>query len=192
MSLFIELFHYSIPSVVSTKQLLYPNSSSTDYFSDHVKKFFNWSLQKKIVVFVIPMLFIYVLHGLPLYVLYKMIFSDMVLTHAHFVVYIGIFLVIIGRIISHFYLNSIKKIKAKTYDSFIISGLYKFSRNPGLLGLYTSFFGFLLIEPSPLFIICFIIYIIHMHYKIIMEEDYLTNKHGEAYKDYLNETRRYI
>lgn len=192
ISLFVELFFYSISSVVSTKQLLNPKPSSTNYFSEHIKKYFNWSLPKKILVFVVPLVFIYILHALPAYVLYQTHFNDTVLTNTYFSFYIGIFLVIIGRLISHFYLISIRKIKEKSFEGFIESGLFKYSRNPGLIGLFISFLGLLIIQPSIFFLICFIIYIVHMHFKIKMEEDYLINKHGEEYKLYLQKTRRYL
>jgi len=192
ISLFVELFFYSIPSVVSTKQLLNPKPDSTRYFSEHIKTFFNWPLTKKLLVFVVPMLFIYILHALPLYSLYDLIVNEIAFGDSYFIIYLGIALVIIGRIISHFYLFNIKKIKTKTFDGFIVNGLFKITRNPGLLGLYISFLGFFLIQPSTLFFVCLVIYIIHMHYKIKMEEDYLTNKHGANYKSYLQKTRRYL
>jgi len=192
ISLFVELFFYNIPSVVATKKILNPKLADSDYFSEHTKKLLNWPLPKKILMFVLPMAFIYVLHGFPLFFLYDIILNDAILTNVHLIIYAGILLVIIGRVISHFYLINIKKIKAKSFEGFIISGLFKFSRNPGLLGLYISFLGFLIIRPSISFLICFLIYITHMHFKIKMEEGYLINKHGEDYKLYLQKTRRYL
>jgi len=138
------------------------------------------------------MLFIYILHGLPAFFVYDVKFNGVVPTNIYFAFYLGIFLVIIGRCISHFYLISIKRIKAKSFEGFVATGMFKFSRNPGLLGLYISFLGFLLIQTSILFLICLIIYIVHMHFKIKMEEGYLINMHGEDYKKYLQKTRRYL
>ncbi|MFK7782314.1 methyltransferase family protein [Psychroserpens sp.] len=192
ISLFVELYFYSIPSIVSTKKILKPDQSITDYFSEHIKSILNWSLPLKVLVFVVPMIFIYVLHLLPAYALYDLLFFDIQIQNSYSTYIIGIGLVVFGRIISHLYLLSIKKIKTQSFTGFVTSGLFKFSRNPGLLGLYISFLGFYVIQPSTLFLICYLIYIIHMHFKIIMEENYLTNTHGEDYKEYLQKTRRYL
>nr|WP_321236192.1 methyltransferase [uncultured Psychroserpens sp.] len=192
MSLFVELYVYSIPSVVSTKKILNPSISHLEQFSERIKKRLNWPLPIKIILFVVPMIFIYMLHLLPAYLLYDLTFNAGDLQCIYYLCFIGIGLVLFGRIISHLYLLSIKKIKAKSYEGFVTNGLFKYSRNPGLLGLYISFLGFYLIQPSILFLICYSIYIVHMHFKIIMEEDYLTNIHGEDYKLYLQKTRRYL
>lgn len=192
ISLFIELFFYSIPSVVTTKKMLSPHLPQSNLFSDNVKRVLNWSLSKKIIVFFLPLIVIYILHALPAYFLFQINYGDRLLDNVNFTFYLGILLVILGRIISHRYLRDIKKIKAKTFDGFVATGLFKFSRNPGLLSLYTSFFGFYLMTPSIFFLLCLIVYIAHMHYKIIMEEDYLMNKHKEDYKTYLQKTKRYL
>lgn len=192
ISLCIELFIYSIPSVVSTKRILFSNPSNTEQFSEDIKKRFHWPLSLKLVVYVVPMLFIYILHLLPAYLLYDLMVNTSELSCTYYLCVIGIGLVLFGRIISHMYLLSIKKIKAKSYEGFVTHGLFKYSRNPGLLGLYISFMGFFLIQPSILFLLCYVIYIIHMHFKIRMEEDYLTNKYHEDYNRYLQKTKRYL
>lgn len=192
VSLFVELFFYDIPSVVATRKILRPNTDDFNYFSDNIKAVLNWSYSKKFIVFVLPMVFIYLLHVLPAYFIYDLYFNDSHLSSTTSAFYIGIVLVVLGRIVSHLYLLSIQKIKSKSFDGFVVSGLFKFSRNPGLLGLYISFLGFLIIHPSVVFMICFIIYIVHMHFKIRMEEDYLVNKNQEDYKTYLQKTKRYL
>ena len=156
ISLFIELYFYSIPSIVSTKKILKPDQSITDHFSENIKNLLNWSLPIKILVFVFPMLFIYLLHLLPVYILYDLICNEKPIQNTFWICWIGIVLVLFGRIISHIYLANIKKIKKKDFNGFITSGLFKFSRNPGLLGLYISFLGFYAIKPSALFLICFV------------------------------------
>lgn len=192
LSLFVELFFYNIPSVVTTKKILNSNLAETDYFSKPIRECFVWSKSKKILVFVLPMIFIYVLHVLPAYLLVEMFYSDAFSLKVSLVGYLGITLVIAGRIISHLYLNAIQKIKNETQEGFVNNGIFKLSRNPGLLGLYISFLGFIVIKPIPFFIICFVVYVFYMHIKVKMEEDYLNNKHGEEYDGYLQKTRRYF
>jgi len=192
LSLFVELFFYNIPSVVTTKKILNSNFVEKEYFSKSIRKYLDWPMSKKILVFVLPMLFIYVLHLLPAFLLVEMFYSDAFSIKVSNVGYLGIALVITGRIISHLYLNAIQKIKNERQEGFVNNGIFKFSRNPGLLGLYISFLGFIVIKSLLLFIICFVVYVFYMHFKVKMEEDYLNNKHGEDYDGYLKKTRRYF
>ncbi len=180
ISLAIELFIYDVPSIVATRKILNPNLTDPKGFSKSIQKVFKWSKLKKLTVFVLPMVFIYLLHLYPAILFFnKYYFSDVFFSNNYSLGYLGIVLVILGRIISHLYLIKIKKIKEKTFDNFVIEGIFKISRNPGLLGLYISFLGFLAIQPSTPFILCYLVYILHMHFKILMEEDYLKNKHYE-------------
>lgn len=192
LSLFVELYYYSVPSVVATKKIFYPEISSTDYFSKHIRRIFKWPFFKKVVIFIFPMIFIYVLHILPAFFLFKLGPNRINLENICVLTYLGLGLVIMGRVISHLYLIKIDKIKTYTFEGFVTNGVFKISRNPGLMGLYISFLGFFMIVPSKLFLLCFVIYIVHMHFKIKMEEDFLTNKHGESYEKYLQKTRRYL
>jgi len=192
VSLFVELFFYNIPSVVTTKNILNSNFVEIEYFSKSIREFLAWPMSKKILVFVIPMIFIYVLHVLPAYLLIEIFYYEAFAIKMSILGYLGIALVVVGRIISHLYLNAIQKIKKETQEGFVNNGIFKLSRNPGLLGLYISFLGFIVIKPMPLFIICFVVYVFYMHFKVKMEEDYLNNKHGDEYNGYLQKTRRYF
>ena len=138
------------------------------------------------------MVFIYVLHVLPLYYLFDITSNAAYFNSPSLTIYLGFFLVVFGRIVSHLYLIDINKIRSKTFDGFVVNGLYQYSRNPGLIGLYISFLGFFLLKPNLLFLGCLVVYLIHMHFKIKLEEDYLLNKHGKDYQTYLEKTRCYL
>ncbi|WP_461587959.1 methyltransferase family protein [Winogradskyella sp.] len=191
VSLILELFYYSVPSIVVTKRILRPNAEDVSGFSQHKARIFRWSFVTKLVVFVIPLVFIYLLHLLPAFLLYELSFNKVSIT-SNLMVIAGLFLVIFGRIFSHIYLSKINAIKANMLTDFISTGIFKYSRNPGLIGLYISFLGFFMIKPSILYSICFVIYIIHMHFKILLEEDYLMNLHGDKYLSYKKKIRRYL
>ena len=73
-----------------------------------------------------------------------------------------------------------------------ISGLFRFSRNPMYLGVFTTLFAVALNTLNPL-ILFVAIYIIAVHHKIVLaEEEYLGQTFGQEYRDYRNRVRRYI
>jgi len=192
VSLFIELFFYNIPSVVSTKEIFNLKNGAVDNFSETIKRYLTWSPLKKVLVFVLPLLFVYILHFAPAYFLYDIINNNVFPSNSIILSGLSIFLIVLGRVVSHLYLFAIYKIKTKAYEGFVNEGVFKFSRNPGLIGLYLSFLGFVIMKPSAFLLFCYLVYILHMHFKIKMEENYLTNKHGEEYSSYLEKTRRYL
>ncbi len=191
ISLIIELFFYKVPSVVLTKKIMNAKHADTSYFSEAFQAYFKWSLAKKSIVFVLPLVFIYILHLYPLYLVYHWVINRVAIDNINLIV-VGISLVFLGRLISHLYLFEINKLKKMAFQGFVNEGIFKWSRNPGLIGLYLSFLGFILIKPSLFIILCYVIYFIHMHFKILMEEDYLRHKHEEVYVEYIKKTKRYL
>jgi protein-S-isoprenylcysteine O-methyltransferase Ste14 len=189
ISLIIELCSYSIPSVVSTKNLLSKNKHTLQL--SRFRNVLEWSKAKKICVLGLPLTFVYLLHALPLYLLYQ-IYTSNFEPYYSFLFYVGLMLVILGRLLSHFYLYEIRAIKSRVFKDFVAEGVFRWSRNPGLLSLYISFLGFFLIYPSILFLVSYVVYLLHMHFRVIMEEDHLSNVHGSKYLNYLKKVRRYL
>jgi protein-S-isoprenylcysteine O-methyltransferase Ste14 len=73
-----------------------------------------------------------------------------------------------------------------------ISGLFRFSRNPMYLGVFTTLLAVVINTLNPLLLIV-AIYIIAVHHKIVLaEEVYLGQTFGQKYRDYCNRVRRYI
>jgi protein-S-isoprenylcysteine O-methyltransferase Ste14 len=70
-------------------------------------------------------------------------------------------------------------------------GLFSRMRNPGLVGLYIFIFGIWISIPSIYFLLGILFYIGYMHFKVLMEEDFLTNRYGSSYNEYISKTRRY-
>lgn len=74
----------------------------------------------------------------------------------------------------------------------IAHGLYRYSRNPIYLGLLISFLGFFLIVPTASSLCCLVLAYPSLEIKIRCEEQYLLEKHGTSYQNYLNQVRRWI
>lgn len=79
----------------------------------------------------------------------------------------------------------------------IMRGAYRYSRNPNYVGWTILIFGLALIgwSASPgsiTFLIYFVLTIPYFIWTVHVEEKYLTEKHGEAYREYLRKTPRYF
>jgi protein-S-isoprenylcysteine O-methyltransferase Ste14 len=75
--------------------------------------------------------------------------------------------------------------------------IHRYSRNPNYIGWIIFYFGLFLIGWSLsiwsiIFFIYFLITIPYLHWCVLIEEKFLSNKYGDAYKDYLKKTPRYI
>lgn len=74
----------------------------------------------------------------------------------------------------------------------IITGIFKYIRNPGFLGIDLAVLGTFLFVPSIGFGILLIASWISFHLQIMKEEAYLLQKHGEVYIQYIEKTGRYF
>ncbi|MBN1619246.1 isoprenylcysteine carboxylmethyltransferase family protein [candidate division WOR-3 bacterium] len=74
----------------------------------------------------------------------------------------------------------------------VTCGVYKFSRNPYFLAYDIVIIGTSLCSPSLLLFLLSTTTIILFHFLIIKEEKYLETKHGNDYRKYKKETRRYL
>ena len=89
--------------------------------------------------------------------------------------------------------TTIDPIKFKKVNKLIISGIYKYSRNPMYLGLLmivistSIFFLNIFSITTPLLFYCWI-----NRFQIKREESFLTEKVGEEYISYKIKTRRWI
>lgn len=112
--------------------------------------------------------------------------------------YIGIVIIVIGIAMTFFvnYLLLKSGTSIKPYESpslLVLSGPFKFSRNPLYLGMAVAFFGvdILLGSISPfVFLILFIVII--DRFFIPMEEKNLEKTFGKKYDDYKKRVRRWI
>jgi protein-S-isoprenylcysteine O-methyltransferase Ste14 len=81
---------------------------------------------------------------------------------------------------------------AQENTSLRTTGLYRFSRNPMLLGLYLMALGSAIYVQNPINWMLVII-ALSVHHKIILaEEVFLENRFGDEWIEYRNKVRRYI
>jgi len=191
VSLGLELTVWHTPSVASSVNILASEETLKKAYSERFQKIFERATWFKILVFFTPLIFIYIAHFYPLY---RVFFLPDVDTSTPVIAFVGVLLIMIGRVVSLIYIFTIRRQNKQKGDSFRLqtNGVFSLSRNPGLIGLYLSFLGFFLLFPYWFFGFCLVVYPLHMHYKILMEEDFLSNKFGKPYEHYLKKSKRYL
>ena len=194
LSILIELTILHVPSVASTYQLFYYSDTTQDGpLMKHVK---SWStLQKSLVLFVptaisiclylLPLLFVFYPDSKSWFGVRSIAFSFQVL---------GWIVVFSGRFMALFSVLQIRKANPQTNNEFSLktAGWFSFSRNPILIGMYITYIGWLILFPNWVMTIGFIIYFTNMHFRILLEEDFLSEKFGDQFRNYLKQTRRYF
>ena len=72
------------------------------------------------------------------------------------------------------------------------AGIYRYIRNPCVLGLDLVVMGTFLIAPSLLAMLAVVLNFVGFHLKVQAEEEYLLQTHGVEYEAYCAQTGRYL
>lgn len=73
-----------------------------------------------------------------------------------------------------------------------INGIYKFSRNPMYIAYFICFVGMALLTQSLILLGIILVFQISAHWIILAEERWCIEKFGIAYKQYMENVRRYL
>ena len=74
----------------------------------------------------------------------------------------------------------------------IVKGIYAISRHPGYLGFFLAYLGVGIACTSWVFLLCAFVWIVAWGFGVAEEERVLLEKYGEAYRQYMNRTPRWI
>jgi len=77
-------------------------------------------------------------------------------------------------------------------DEPITQGIYGISRHPGYLGQFLHYVGIGIACASWIFLLCAVVWIVSWHIGVTEEERFLIEKYGNAYREYINRTPRWI
>jgi len=77
-------------------------------------------------------------------------------------------------------------------DAPVVNGIYRISRHPIYLGGFLINLGVGIACASWFFIVCALLWIICMGIGVIDEERFLLQKYGETYREYVEQTPRWI
>jgi len=74
----------------------------------------------------------------------------------------------------------------------ITKGVYAISRHPAYFGFFLGFVGIGTACASWVFLLCALVHIVSWHFGVIEEERNLLERYGDAYREYMNRTPRWI
>lgn len=188
-SLVIEMTVFPIPSEASVYQLL--TEQRNEAGGDALARARSHSRLRKVLSFFVPTAFGVLLFMLPLLVRMGVPGTEFAniaippeLTGA------GIGLVLLGRSITF---ASVLQLRAqKRQGGGPPGGLFTWSRNPGLVGMYTMYLGLCCLHPHWLMWIGLPIYVANMTGRVRLEEANLLARHGESWQRYAAVVPRYL
>jgi protein-S-isoprenylcysteine O-methyltransferase Ste14 len=103
--------------------------------------------------------------------------------------YTGVIIYALGLIIS---VVAIANIAATPPGEPFTKGMYRYSRNALSLGTLPVFIGVGVAAASWLYLLLSICILVLTHFMIAIEEEVCLNKFGDAYRDYMNRTPRWL
>ncbi|HKP46379.1 MAG TPA: isoprenylcysteine carboxylmethyltransferase family protein [Pyrinomonadaceae bacterium] len=83
-------------------------------------------------------------------------------------------------------------VDSQTPGALVTSGIFAHSRNPIYVFLDLWFAGIFLINGRLIFLIFMVLALAALHYQMIREERFLSQRHGQEYEDYRSRTGRYF
>lgn len=191
VTLLVELTCFHVPSVASGVNILRKDEAVVETYSAKFRSVFQRSLQSRILITFVPLIPVYGVFIYPILVMTGVI--PYPVNSLNWSIWLGCLLVIMGRVITFGSVLMIRRQNQQKQDSFRLHTDFLFarSRNPGLLGMYVFVLGIWAVMPSLLLLAGILYYIAYMHVKVLMEEDFLTQKFGEPYLHYKTSTGRY-
>ena len=74
----------------------------------------------------------------------------------------------------------------------ITKGVFAISRHPAYFGFFLGLVGIGIACASWVFLLCALVWIVSWHFGVVEEERILLEKYGDAYREYMNRTPRWI
>jgi protein-S-isoprenylcysteine O-methyltransferase Ste14 len=196
VSLLLELTAIRVPSVASSANLYASRDVLVGGYSLHYQRLFRLHKALKIAFFFAPLSIVYAVYAYPLLVIWlgPDLLGDYLFLPTIALDIAATLLIVAGRALAIATALTLRRDNAQAGESFHLhtTGLLRWSRNPGLVGMYVFCLGVWLAVPSISLLAGMAFYFLYMDFKVRMEEDFLSNKFGAGYVDYCAVTRRYL
>lgn len=193
-SLLLELTALHTPSVASSRRIWTPDDTELEFYSERFRRWFGLSPLQKMLRFVLPLAVVYAMFAYPLLELWRgpALLGDFLYAPGALTRIAAVAMVIAGRSLTLGSVFALRRYATAGHRALQTRWVFRVSRNPGLVGMYLMFIGFWLIMPSALFGLGILVYMLHMHFKVRLEEDYLSNRFGGDFSRYRERTPRYL
>lgn len=195
-SLLVELTVIRVPSVASSMNLYASPTALVGCYSPGYQRLFRLSKTLKIAFFFAPLAIVYAVYAYPLLVIWlgPDLLEDYLFQPTLALDVAATLTIITGRSLAMATALTIRRDNEQTGESFFLhtAGPLRWSRNPGLVGMYLFCIGLWLAVPSMSLLVGIAVYCLYMDFKVRMEEDFLANKFGDSYADYCARTGRYL
>ena len=196
LSLLIELVFLHVPSVASSRSIVAADPAVVSVHSSRYQSVFTLPLAARLLFFVAPVGVIYAVYALPIVALLAggNPLGDNLYAPARVSELAGLGLIVAGRSLSLWSVLLLRNAGGESREAgkLFTGGPFRRIRNPGLLGMYLFVFGLWSITPSLAMLAGIVVDLVHMDFRVRMEEDFLGNSFGDEYRDYCNRTGRYL
>lgn len=194
-SLAFELLFLAVPSEASTWQILRANAASASPALAVVRA---RSRLARLAFYALPTAIGIVLFAVPLVAslwppVLRWLWPLSWLAHEPVAV-LGLLIATLGRAIA---LTAVVQLRRKRGSELAVAelapkGLFAWSRNPGLVGMFTFYIGLCLVTPCAVLAAGFVLYAVNMHRRVLIEEDSLRSLLGTPFVEYCHRVPRYL
>jgi protein-S-isoprenylcysteine O-methyltransferase Ste14 len=195
-TLLVELIFFHVPSVANTQNFFKKNKNYDITESQLINKIYAWSYLKKIIILALPFVLINLYFLLPFLNFVSDLHENLLLLFKPncWTISFGVLLVITGRIVTFGSMLFMRRENKQVQKSFKLhtTGIFKYTRNPGLDGMFIFFLGFSLLFPSVFMFIGLLFYFFYMQFRVKIEEEFLKQLYKEQYLDYMKKTNRFF
>lgn len=194
VTLLIELIFFHVPSVANTRNFFVKNNAYQTSNSKLIQKINSWSVFKKTMILLLPTILINLYFLIPLLLFLPKINAFLIFKSSLWTEILGLFFIILGRIITFGSMIYLRRENQQKENSFKLhtNGIFAYSRNPGLDGMFLFFAGFGLIFPSIFLWLGLLFYFYYMLFRVKIEEEFLKELFQETYINYCTKTKRFL
>lgn len=187
-TLLLELTVFPIPSEASTWQLLAPETESTGTELDRAQR---RPLAGKLLGYALPTVVGVVAYLLPLVVILVPAWRTTLCWSSHpAATTVGMVGIVVGRLLTF---GSVLQLRAqRRRGGGPPGGLFRWSRNPGLVGMYVGYVGLMVGYSMPLLALVLPLYLWNMHRRVRLEESQLQHTLGANWPTYAARVPRYL
>jgi protein-S-isoprenylcysteine O-methyltransferase Ste14 len=187
-SLGVELTLFPIPSEASTLDLLTHGGDGTA--SGALSQARDRSIAAKLLLFLLPTAIGVVLFLMPLVaILWPAIRPSLFPIVPIAWQTAGLVMIVAGRMLTF---CSVLQLRSAKRRATIPSGLFAYSRNPGLVGMFAFYLGLCLVFGGPWMWLGMPLYFGNMHHRVRLEEASLVATHGHDWQAYQQRVARYL